>query len=156
MSEQTQKFVYDFTEGNVTIGGSSIALVRSFGLTIPVPQKTDRYGMGASALKAEPIVNDYLRPTASLGLEFKDLVAYNNFKNDTSPVSVVCDFQGAIIASSFKEQIKFTLAACKQVGGTPHVDGPDVLEFDGPFEIYDDGTNPPVKVEYCSTDSVAL
>jgi hypothetical protein len=120
-----------------------------------VAQKTDRYGLGATALKSEPISNDYMRPTMTLGLEFKDLTAYSQFTGDTS-AQVICDFQGPIINATFHEQIKFTMAASKMVGDTPNVGGPDVLEFDAPFEVYDDGTNPPVKIEYCSIDSAAL
>lgn len=143
---------FDFTEGTVTVGGSSIGLVSSFSLTCPIPLKTDRYGMAASALKAEPLDNDYLRPTANLALEFTDLAGYNMFANGTE-VAVVCDFQGATIASTYKEQFKMTLAACKVVGETPTVGGPDVLSVTTPVEVYDDGTNPPVKIEYQSTDT---
>ncbi len=142
---------FDFTEGTVLMAGASVGLVSSFSLTVPMPMKTDRYGISATATKAEPLVNDYVRPTASLALEFTDLVAYNAFANGTE-VAVTCDFQGAIIASTYKEQFKMTLAACKVVGDTPTVGGPDVLSVSVPVEVYDDGTNPPVKIEYQSTD----
>lgn len=143
---------FDFTEGTVTMQGSDVGLVRSFSLTTPLPMKTDRYGLGTAGLKSQPIVNDYVRPTASVAIEFTDLVAYNYFANGTE-VAVRCKFEGATIASTYKETLDMNLAACKIVGETPTVGGPDVLEINAPVEVYDDGTNPPVAISYISTDA---
>ena len=143
---------FDFTEGTVLLGGSTVGLVSSASVTVPLPQKTDRYGLGASALKSQPILNDYVRPTASLSLEFTDLTAYNMFANGTE-VAFDMKFEGAIIASTYKETFRIQGAACKVVGDTPSVGGPDVLSITCPVEIYDDGTNPPVVITYMSTDT---
>lgn len=143
---------FDFTEGTVLMAGSSVGLVSSFSLSVPMPMKTDRYGISGSALKAEPLVNDYVRPTASLSLEFTDLTAYGYFTGGTE-VAVNCKFEGATIASTYKETFEMTLAACKVVGESPTVGGPDVLSVTVPVEIYDDGTNPPVVIKYISTDT---
>jgi len=142
----------DFVGGNVTIDGSQLAIISSANLQIPLPLKADRYGIGNGALKAEPIPNDYIRPTGSLTMEFNGLTAYNYFVNNTT-ASVVLDFQGAIIASTYKEQLKFTMAACHFTGTTPQVGGPDILTMELPFEVYDNGSVAPIVALYQSVDT---
>lgn len=142
----------DFTGGNVTISGTTIGLVSACNFTVPLPQKVDRFGLGAGALKAEPIPNDYLLASGDMTMEFNGLQAYNNFRNNTTVV-VTLDFLGATIASTFKEELKFVLNATHEVGSSPQIGGPDVTEITFPFEVYDDGTNAPVICTYQSTDT---
>jgi hypothetical protein len=142
----------DFTGGSVSIGSDTLAIITDASLTVPLPQKLDRYGLGTGALAAEPIPNDYIRPTGSLTMEFNTLTQYNHFVNcDT--VEVVLDFKGAVIETSYNEELKFDMKACHFTGATPQVGGPDILTAQFPFEVYDDGTNAPIICTYQSIDT---
>lgn len=143
---------FNFTQGTIQFDGGSAGNVLSADLDINVPHATDRFFYGASGLKAEPIVNAYAAATATLSVEFSDLTTYNKFVNGTN-FAVTLDFQGPLIAGSYYERFKVTLAACQARGETPNVDGPDVLALNVPIRVLDDGTNPPVKIEITSTET---
>ena len=143
----------DFTEGEILINDvEATALIASFNLTIPMPRKTDRYGIGSGALKAYPLVNDYVRPTVQLSAEFTDMAMYNHYVNEDE-IDVKVRFTGPEIATGEPEMIEFQFPAAKVVGSTPAVSGPDVLTSDVPIEVYADGTNPPVTILYQSRDT---
>lgn len=144
-----------FTEGTVLLNDvdlSASVLIRSFNLTIPFPRKTDRYGLGTNGLKAFPLQNDYMRPTWSLTAEFTDRSLYDHYA-DEDVVKLAVRFEGPDLGEGFKERIEFIAQENKVVGNTPQVGGPDILEVEAPLEIYSDGTNPPVRIEYVATDA---
>jgi hypothetical protein len=142
---------YLFTEATVTIG-SSTALVRTFNLSIPMPMDTERYGLAATALKAAPQNNDYIRPTMSLTAEYQDDVLYEHF-TDGDEVAVTVEFVGDNIASTYDNTISFTAAGCKITGATPTVSGPGLLTIDTPAEIFDTGSGTPLVITYLSTET---
>lgn len=127
------------------------SIVSSFNCAIPIPRKTDRWGLGTGALKALPLTNDYVRPTMSLSAEFTNATLFDKFIADQS-VKVMIRFSGQLIASTYYEQIEFTFPAVKLTGSTPQVGGPDVLTLELPGEVYDSGVAAPVTVAYMSTD----
>lgn len=143
---------FTFEQGLVTIAAATPALFRSFSLTVPIPQATDRFGLSRTALKRKPLNNDYIRPTLSLTAEYEDDVLYNHFVND-SEVAVEVGFEGPIIAATHKETLKFTASGCKITGATPPVNGPGILEISTPAEIFDTGTGFPLVITYMSTDT---
>lgn len=142
----------DFTGGEVKVGADTLGIVDSANLTIPLPMKLDRFGLTKSALAAEPLPNDYIKPTGSLSMEFFGLTQFNHFVN-CDAVKVVLNFEGATIAGANKEQLKLEMPACHFVGDSPQVSGPDVLKVAFPFEVYDNGTEAPVIATYVSVDT---
>jgi hypothetical protein len=144
---------FDFVGGEVAVNADTLGLVPSAAFTIPLAQKTDRFGLNKSALAAEPLPNDYLRPTGKLSMEFFGLTQFNHFVN-CDAAKVVLNFEGAVIAGANKERIKVTMPFCHFVGDSPQVSGPDVVMVDYPFEAYGSGgSEAPVEVEYVSVDS---
>jgi len=143
---------FDFVSGEIKVGADTLAIVPSANLTIPLPQKVDRFGLGSGALAAEPLPNDYIRPTGSMSMEFSGLTQYNHFTNCDS-VKVVLGFTGATIAESFKETFKIEMPAVHFTGDTPQVGGPDILIPDWSFEVFDNGTEAPISIEYMSVDA---
>ena len=144
---------FDFVGGEVAVAADTLGLVPSASVTIPLAQKTDRFGLNKSALAAEPLPNDYLRPTGKLSMEFFGLTQFNHFVN-CDAAKVVLNFEGAVIAGANKERLKITMPFCHFVGDSPQVSGPDVVMVDFPFEAYGSGgSEAPVEIEYVSVDA---
>lgn len=141
----------DFTGGKIEVGSDTLGIIPSASVNLPLVLKVDRFGIGSGATAAKPLPNDYFRPTGSMNMEFKGLTQYEHFtKCDT--VKIVLLFEGATISESNKETLKVTLPACHFTGDTPQVSGPDVVALDWPYEAFDNGTEPPVTIEYISSD----
>lgn len=143
----------DFTEGDVLVDDvSATALIQSVNIGIPIPMKDDRFGLGRGALRARPIVNDKIVPTLSLGAEFTNDDLLDLWTGD-EPHKLTVEFVGPIIASTYAELIRFTFYSCKLTGSTPNVGGPDVLTQEVPIEVFSNGVDPLVTIEYMSTDT---
>jgi hypothetical protein len=135
---------------SLTMNSVAVAGVKSINWTWTQPYKTDRWFLGSGATKAKPIPNGLATIEGTMDLEWYDTAAYLLFRAGTF-ASLVFDLQGATIASTYKEQFKSTMSAVQYRGGSPGVDGPDVLDASVPFVAKDDSTNPPWKVEYMET-----
>lgn len=152
---------FGFQQATATVNGvvqnlTTGSLVKSMSVDLAMPRAVERYGLRSNAVKAKPILNDYTTGTGSLGFEFTDTTQYGLFTNGTK-VPLILDFTSSSMAgTAFPYRITFTFAQVQFTGTTPSVGGPDILSYDAPFSILDDGTNPPVKIEYMSTDSAAL
>ena len=152
---------FHFQQATVTVNGivqnlSTGSLVKSMGLDLSLPRATERYGLRSTALKAKPILNDYTPGSGSIGYEFTDLTQYGLFQAGTK-VPVIFDFTSSSLAgTAFPFKITITIASAQFTGTTPQVSGPDVLAFDAPFSILDDGTNAPVVFAITETRTTAL
>lgn len=137
---------------NLTTG----SLVRSMALDLSLPRANERYGLRSSALKAKPILNDYTPGSGTIGYEFTDMTQYGLFTAGTK-VPIIFAFTGASNAgTAIPYSLTITIASAQFTGTTPQVGGPDILAFDAPFSILDDGTNPPVKFEIMDVATAAL
>ena len=152
---------FHFQLATVTVNGvvqnlTTGSLVRSMSLDLSLPRAVARYGLRSTALKAKPILNDYTPGSGSLGFEFTDLTQYALFQNATK-VPLILDFTSTTLAgTAFPYRITVTMAQVQFTGTTPAVAGPDILGFDAPFVILDDGTNAPVKIEIYEVRTTAL
>lgn len=152
---------FHFQQCTVTINGvvqnlTTGSLVKSMSLDLSTPRATERYGLRSTALKAKPILNDYSAGAGSLGFEFTDMTQYALFTAGTK-VPVIIDFTSATMAgTAVPYRLTFTMASCQFTGTTPAVSGPDLLDFEAPFVILDDGTNPPVVIAYTEVRTTAL
>ncbi len=84
-------------------------------------------------------------------MEWNDDSYYQLFRSGAF-MAVTFDFLGAIIASTYKEEVKFTLPAVQLRGGSPTITGPDVLGASVPFKAFDNGAAAPLTIDYVSTD----
>jgi hypothetical protein len=154
-----------FGEGAVKIGatfGSEAAVtgVSKLQVKIDRKQKDDRYYFGnavsaggAGLTKSEPLVNDNVAISGSITADYVDKTIWaDRFVSDVT-FSLVWEFIGPIIASTYAETWRLTLSACKLDGTTPPLDGPDVVNGTFPFVALNDGVNPIAKLEYMSVDT---
>lgn len=144
---------FTFQQGTVTVGGVSAGSVLATGTSVAlsIPYKTDRFYLGNTGLKNQPLTNDLLNAEATLTVDFADMNLYNLFTAGTI-ASVTLTFVGALIASTFFETVTITMPACQFRGDTPTIDGPDVLNQSIPVRVLDNGSAAPVTISYTSTD----
>ncbi len=145
------------TSGLMTVA-SGVAVTTLFkGITISgeTPMATERYGLGNSGLKREPIQNDWSGIKISLDGEYTDRTEiYDLMKaNTTTALQVVFTHGLAGTATPFR--LGFICPAVKIKDGAPSVGGPDIVEQSVEIEAYDDetGSNAPIQIEYVSTDT---
>ena len=89
----------------------------------------------------------------SFTAEYLDDVLYNHFVN-SDEIAVTVSFEGATIASTYKDKISFTVAGAKVTGATPPVNGPGLLTIDTPLEIFDASAGgTPLVIAYMSMET---
>jgi hypothetical protein len=145
--------LFRFDQCSITVGGSSFDAT-NLSLAGAANLKTDRYFLRTSALKKEPIANQFYELTGTLTGEYENNTAYNRFVNGTL-AQVVATWTGAVIEGSFNYKVEITLPACRFDGETPGVEGPELTTQPLPFKVLDDGTNQPIMIDYYTTDTVS-
>lgn len=98
------------------------------------------------------MVNAYATVQVSLTVDWQDGTLYDKFKTGNTLSSVILDFVGPTIASTYNEEIKFTMPASGWDGDTPNVGGPDVLNYSPTLDVLDNGVAAPLTIDYVSTD----
>jgi hypothetical protein len=157
-SYPTSLLTYDFSDVTVaTINGvSTLDVFSGFNLSGALSRATDRFRLGSGATKLKPILNDYTAATLTLSGEFKNLTHQALFDAGTI-VPVVITFDSGVAAGTGNNYlIRFTCQACQLTGEDPTVGGPDLLDQSLTFNVLDDGTNPPVKIEIQEIATAAL
>ncbi|GLP71039.1 hypothetical protein TUSST3_76590 [Streptomyces sp. TUS-ST3] len=127
--------------------------VRKVSVKIERPQDVERFYANQAALKREPIENDQVKITGSLETDYVG-TTLDDLHTSDGATSLVWEFVGPLIASTFYETFRITLPAIRLDEGPPAVDGFGVIKPTFNFTGLYDGTNQP-KIEYISTD-VAL
>lgn len=136
----------------VTLNAAPVAICRSLTIDWVQPYKTDRWFIGSGGLKKQPIPNGLQALTGTMELEWFDTTAYALFRSGAK-VALSFDFVNDLISGAFNEQIKFALDNVQIRGGSPAIEGPDVLNVTVPYVAGDDGVDPPLTVTYMSTDT---
>lgn len=135
---------------------ASIGGITKVTLKIERPQQTDRFyaqTAGSPGLKAEPLINDYLKVTGTFEQDYVDKTTLaDRFASDAS-TSLVWEFVGPLIASTFFQTFRIRVPAIFIDTETPTVEGPDVVNAKYSFVGQFDATNAPFIIEYMSTDT---
>ncbi|MEV6803138.1 phage tail tube protein [Streptomyces sp. NPDC051132] len=132
--------------------GSETALdgIRKVSVKVERPQDVERFYAGQAALKKEPIENDLVKITGSLETDYVS-TTLDDLHTSDGATSLVWEFVGPLIASTYYETFRITLPALRLDEGPPVVDGYGVVKPTFNFTALYDGTNLP-KIEYISTD----
>lgn len=134
------------TVNSVAVEPRTMALEQSNGL------KTDRYALNQGAGKKEPINADFAGMVGKLEGEFDDMSGQDLIASGAL-VPVTFFWTGEAIDGSYNFALEVTLAACQFSGDTPETGGPGLLDQTLNFDVYDNGTDPPVSITYRTTDS---
>lgn len=133
----------NFLGATLTVGGSAMANVLSFQLSIANNLNTSRYYLGSGGLKAEPLSNDFPAVTGQFVAEFLDPDDwYATFEADTG-VALNLDF-----ADTAGNTVDIDVPEIRLDGETPQVSGPQVVEATVAFTGFYDGTNPGVTITH--------
>ncbi|MBP2583398.1 hypothetical protein J3A78_003876 [Streptomyces sp. PvR006] len=125
--------------------------IRKVSVKIERPQDTERFYAGGQGKKAEPITNDQVKITGSIETDYVDTVLDDLHTSDGA-TSLVWEFIGPVIASTYYETFRIVLPAVKIDEAPPVIDGFGVVKPTLSFTGLYDGTNLP-KIEYISTDT---
>jgi hypothetical protein len=145
--------LFYFTQGAITVGGSSSYNIKQWNLSNQTGIKQDRYFINGLGTKSEQIINAWAQPSGALTAEFTDLTGYNLYVNGTvSALSFT--YQTVTTYDTAKPyKIVITVPACRFDGTTPKLGGPDILEFMGNFKVLNDGVNSPITIDYYTSDA---
>jgi hypothetical protein len=124
-------------------------------LTLKIERSRHEGGpyMGSGGLRSIGVINDYAKITGTFTTDFIDKTVFaDRFAANTS-TSLVWEFIGPNIASTFFETFRVRVPMVFLNGETPAVSGPDVVEASFPFEGQYDGSNAAATVELISTDT---
>jgi phage baseplate assembly protein gpV len=144
--------IFNFSQGAITLDGTSIANIRDFQVTVDNTLKGDRYNLGSSGIKAEQLINGFRKISGKITAEFTDTTLFGKVLNDAN-AAIVLTFTGATIASTYKETLSITISAAKFNADTPKVTSPGVIDLSMDFEGYDNGTDAPLTIVYQTADS---
>ncbi|MFF1297922.1 MULTISPECIES: phage tail tube protein [unclassified Streptomyces] len=132
--------------------GTETALdgIRKVSCKIERPQDIERFYAGQAGLKKEPVENDQVKISGSLESDYV-ATTLDDLHTSDGGTSLVWEFVGPLIASTYFETFRIVLPAIKLDEGPPTVDGFGVVKPTFNFTGLYDGTNQP-KIEYMSTD----
>jgi hypothetical protein len=156
---QTPNPIFAFNQGNFKFGplGSEVVVegIRKWTMTIERPLRVDNFYLDGTGLKQEQVGNNFVKITVDLESDYvTDAAFIAQFAGDTAQ-SMIMDFVGPVIASTFKNEIQFQVPNLRWEAGQPLIAGPDLvmpkLQLVG---LYND-VNTAATITYMSTD-VAL
>lgn len=136
-----------------TFGAEAAAPVSGVAWSIKRPMKTNRFYSGFTTAKKIPVCNGQPDITGSITSDYIDKTVFADRWASGVGFSIVYEFVGALIASTFFDTLRLTFPNCFLTGDTPTIDGEDVVGGAFPWVAKSDGTNPICKIEYMSTDT---
>ena len=152
-SYATGRAQFLWTNATLSWGGSPVC-VKEFTLSGKRALDTERFCIGSTSRK-EPLLNGISEATAEATGEFASMDAYNDFVAGTQRAMVLTVTGDTIPTTSNPYKLVFTFAAADLVDpGEPEISGPEILEQPLNFRALDNGTDPVVKIEYHTDDTV--
>ena len=122
---------------------TAVSGVRSVGVSISRPQDTEDYTAGQSGLKLEPVLSGWTDITATIEADWLNKTTFQDLAHSVSTTSLVWEFTGATIASTYVDTFRITLPSVTFEPGTQGVSGPDSLTNTWNATWRFDGTNQP-------------
>ena len=132
---------------------AAVSGVKGFSVKFDRGMASERFYAGAAGLKAEPVMNDWLKVSGSLDVDLVNKADFADRFAADSATSLVIEFVGPLIASTYYQTFRIKVPMVFFDGDTPTVDGPDVTSGGYGFVAQLDGTNPLVSIDYISTDT---
>lgn len=137
-----------------TFGGEvAVQGVRKVGITFARGRDTERFYAGNAGLKNEPIYNAMSGISGSLDVDLVTKADFHDRWVGNTATSLVWEFVGPIIASTYAYTFRITLPKVKFKAGIDEVNGPEVNKGSIPIEVFQDPTNGFAKIELLTTDT---
>lgn len=127
--------------------------VRKVSVKIERPRHDGGPYMGSQGLRSQGVLNNYSKVSGTIEADYLDKTTFaDRFAADSS-TSLVWEFVGPLIASTYFETFRVKVPMIFLDGDTPTADSPDVVKTSFPFVGQFDGTNPAATIETISTDT---
>ncbi len=126
--------------------------VRSVSVRIGRPLHDGGPYMGSQGLRSKGVINDDTPISGTIEADYLDKTVFADRFVSGASTSLVLEFVGPLIASTFFETFRVKLPMIFFDGDTPTAEGPDVVRTQYPFVADFDGTNAAATIEYISTD----
>ncbi len=127
--------------------------IRSVSVEISLPMATDRFCLGSSGVKREPLVNDWVTVTATAEAEFASLTQYAAFRAATRrKLAIKC--VGAEIETGQNFEFNIVLPTTRTMAMAPELSGPDILTQSLEFKALQlNAASPLATIEFKSSDT---
>lgn len=149
--------VFHYAQGTLKFAGATVANVKSLGsLQIVNNYDTERYSLGQSGLKSEPLNRPRDTISGNAEIEFADLTTFHNrFTADTSFILVMEWIGDVLIGATQFPFLRITLNDCRLEGDTPVIPGADAfpVRVNVPFSAWDPASGDAISIEYQTTDA---
>jgi len=143
-----------FSEGVLTLGGVTIATIKSFSLKYAAALNTERRGLGNT--KLEPVANGEATIEMTVDAEFDDLVQYAAFVAGTQVAALLTFTTTTVIpTTAVAYSLTVNIPAMEYTAADANVSGPDVLAENLVLKGLDDGVNAPITLAYVTSDAAA-
>jgi tail tube protein len=147
--------IFHWAQGALKLGTfgaeAQVDAVRKVSVKIERPKHDGGPYMGNAGLRSQGVLNNWAKITGTVEADFLDKTVFaDRFAADT-PISMVWEFVGPLIAGAFFETFRITLPQIFFDGDTPNAESPDVVKTSYPFTAQFDGTNL-ATLAYISTD----
>jgi hypothetical protein len=144
---------FNFVQGSVEFDDTLVTdVITDASITVSIPMAADRYSIGSSVV-AEPITNDLVSVTATLGLEFSSLTQHTAFTAATRRKFELNFNTADFIEGSTPYSLYFVMPSTVTTDASPVVSGPDLVQQSVTLEATYDGTNAPLQILYENTDT---
>lgn len=150
----TTPVVFTYSEGAVKKNDVTVASVRSVpSLRIANNLNTERFFLGNTGLKEQPLNQPFDEISGTLDVEFRNLTDfYDLFQADTS-FELTLLFDGGNIEGAHDYTLQITIADARVEGETPKMTGPEYVFQTIPFVGLDHATLDAVEIVYKTTDT---
>jgi hypothetical protein len=142
-------------ETTITGGTAVAATVKGVNLSGDNAMATDRFGIGNSGFKKQPLQNGMQTFTGKLDAEFAKTELYDVYTAG-DPIAMQIDLLGPDIDDDNAFLFSVILPSVFFKKAAPAVSGVDIVQMSTDFEAEWDQTNPAVQIKIVSTESSAI
>lgn len=141
----------------ISLGGTG-ETPTSFTLNCAHNLATERYVVSSTGLKRRPVIAAFRELTGTMTLNFDNMTDVNRFLTGLPGAEYALTFTAThptMIEAATPFSLIGTMPAVEITGGFPSVGGPDLITMDCAFKVRDNGTLPPLKMEYTTSDTAS-
>jgi Phage tail tube protein len=127
--------------------------IRSWSLTLPIPQKLDDRCIGTGPLKSEPTPNGRIEPSLTLEMQFQSLTEFTAFQAARRrKIRLIA--AGSNTSGTFGTGLYITIANAVPVQSGPRINGLDLITQTVQFDVTDaGGVAYPLVIDYLTRDA---
>ena len=148
-SYPTNPTIFTDLDCTITLDGAELTSSKQSDLTIQSGLAVDLDRIGG---RRKPVLMDRVACTGSLMTDYDDDDIFGKYLSGED-VPLVFSWMGALIEGSTYESLTITLPAIQYTGSSPKVGVGVTPEQSAPFQVLDDLTNAPWKIEIVNADT---